>query len=140
MRVVLDTNVVASGMLWNGAPRRLLDAARHGAIELFTSTAMLTELAGILERPKFSAKIAASGLGVDQLVEGYAHLCALVRPQAITGIAPDPDDDVVIGTALAAGARLLVSGDKPLLTVREYRGVLVVDVGLALSMIDIPAI
>jgi predicted nucleic acid-binding protein len=37
MRLVLDTNVVASGLLWNGAPAQMLEAARVGEIELTTS-------------------------------------------------------------------------------------------------------
>jgi len=44
MRVVADTNIVVSGLLWRGNPRRVLDAAREAAIELFTSAILLTEL------------------------------------------------------------------------------------------------
>jgi putative PIN family toxin of toxin-antitoxin system len=44
MRLVLDTNVVVSGMLWRGAPRRLLELARTGDIQLFTSPELLSEL------------------------------------------------------------------------------------------------
>lgn len=126
MRVVLDTNVVASAILWGGTPRVLLQAAREKRIELFTSTAMLAELTDILGRRKFAKKIAASGLTIDQLVDGYAQLAALVRPVAIARTAPDPDDDVIIGTAIAARAELLVTGDKPLLTVAEHQGVRIV--------------
>ena len=130
MRLVLDTNVVASAMLWNGTPRLLLQAARDRRVELFTSTPMLAELIDILGRRKFAKKIAASGLTVDQLVDGYAQLVALVRPVDITSVAPDPNDDVVIGTAVAARADRLVTGDKRLLLVTEYHGVLFVGVGL----------
>ena len=87
---------------------------------------MLAELTDILGRRKFAKKIAASGLTIDQLVDGYAQLAALVRPVAIARTAPDPDDDVIIGTAIAARAELLVTGDKPLLTVAEHQGVRIV--------------
>ena len=60
MRVVLDTNVVASAILWGGKPRLLLHAAHAKRIKLFTSTAMLAELTDILGRRKFDKKIAAS--------------------------------------------------------------------------------
>ena len=53
MRVVLDTNVVASAILWGGSPRLLLQAAREKRIELFTSMAMLAALTDILVRRKF---------------------------------------------------------------------------------------
>lgn len=136
MRLVLDTNVVASAILWGGTPRLLLQAAREKRVELFTSTAMLAELTDILGRRKFARKIAASQLTIDQLVDGYAQLAALVRPVTTPRIAPDPDDDVVIGTALAAKADLVVTGDKPLLTVSEHQGVRIVSVAEAIEVID----
>jgi putative PIN family toxin of toxin-antitoxin system len=133
VRLVLDTNVVASAMLWGGTPRLLLLAARDWRIEIFTSTPMLAELADILGRSKFARKIAASQLSVDQLAQGYAQLASVVRPAATPRIAPDPDDDVVIGTALAARAEMIVTGDKPLLGVGEHQVVRIVGVTVAVK-------
>ncbi|MDO8413910.1 MAG: putative toxin-antitoxin system toxin component, PIN family [Gallionellaceae bacterium] len=58
MRLVLDTNIVASGLLWNGPPARLIDAAQADEVELCTSRILLVELARILQRAKFSKVIA----------------------------------------------------------------------------------
>ena len=101
---------VASAVLWGGVPRLLLQARREKRVELFTSAALLAELTDILARRKFDKKIAASPLSVDQIVDRYAALAMLVRPVPTPRIAPDPDDDVVIGTALAARADLIVTG------------------------------
>ena len=60
MRVVLDTNVVASGLLWGGEPRQLLMAAREQRVQVFTSTTLLLELTDILGRAKFAHKLAAA--------------------------------------------------------------------------------
>jgi putative PIN family toxin of toxin-antitoxin system len=136
VRLVLDTNVVGSGILWGGTPRVLLQATREKRVELFTSTAMLAELTDILGRRKFARKIAASQLTIDQLVDGYAQLASVVRPSAMPRIAPDPDDDVVIGTALAAKADLVVTGDKQLLTVIEHQGVRIVGIVQAIEIIE----
>ncbi len=57
MRLVLDTNVVASAMLWGGLPRLLLQAGRTRQVLLFTSSALLAELTDILGRRKFEAKM-----------------------------------------------------------------------------------
>ena len=135
MRLVLDTNVVASALLWGGVPRLMLQAGREKRIELFTSAALLAELTNILGRLKFAKKISASTLTVDQLVDRYVALTALVRPTPTRGIAPDPDDDVVIGTALAAKADLIVTGDKPLLSVAEYQGGRIVSISQALQIV-----
>jgi putative PIN family toxin of toxin-antitoxin system len=139
MRLVLDTNVVASALLWGGEPARLLRFAHEQRIRLFTSTALLAELTGILGRRKFEAKIAASLLTVDQLVDRYAGLASVVRPAAVTGIAPDPDDDVVIGTAVAGGVELILTGDRELLAVGVHQGVRIVSVVQSLAIIDQPA-
>src|SRR5580704_14021908 len=73
MRLVLDTNVVVSALLWNGNPRRLLRVGRGEGVMLFTSAPLLAELTEVLLRPKFEKKIAASLLSVDQLVDLYAE-------------------------------------------------------------------
>jgi putative PIN family toxin of toxin-antitoxin system len=135
MRLVLDTNVVASAMLWGGNPKRLLQVRREKRIELFTSVAMLAELTDILGRRKFEEKIAASMLSVDQLVDGYAELAQVVRPTSTPRIVSDPDDDVVIGTALAAKADLIVTGDRALLEVGTYQETRIVRVVEAISLI-----
>jgi len=57
VRAVLDTNVVASALLWGGTPERLIEAAGEGTLDLFTSEALLAELAGILGRAKFARKL-----------------------------------------------------------------------------------
>ena len=70
--------MVASALLWGGAPRLLLQAGREKRVELLTSTALLAELTNILGRRKFDKMIAASTLTVDQLVDRYLALAALV--------------------------------------------------------------
>ena len=139
MRLVLDTNVVASALLWGGVPRLLLQAAREKRVELFTSTPLLAELTDILGRRKFEQKIETLILSIDQLVDRYAEMTTLVRPTSTPRIAPDPDpdpdDDVVIGTALAAKADWIVTGDRPLLSVAAYQGVQFVRVRHAVQTI-----
>jgi len=122
MRVVLDTNLIISGSLWHGPPAQLIDLARDGAIEIFTSAAILSELAATLSRAKFEKRIAAAAFSLPQLLSRYADLCTLVEPSALPRLAPDPDDDVVIATAIAAQADFLITGDKPLLFVATYEG------------------
>ena len=135
MRLVLDTNVVVSALLWNGVPRRLVGIGRTNDVVLYSSLPLLAELTDVLSRSKFKDKIAASLLKVDELVDLYAELVALVRPVPTPRLAPDPDDDVVIGPALAAKADYVVTGDKGLLSVGGYDGGRIVTVNEALHTI-----
>lgn len=123
-RLVLDTNVVASALLWNGAPRELLNATiQQQTIQVYSSIPLLHELGDILSRPKFEKKLHASGLSAYELVELFAGIIVVVHPASISRVASDPDDDVVIGTAIAAKCDWIVSGDRDLLNVKEYLGI-----------------
>jgi uncharacterized protein len=62
-----------------------------------------------------------------------------VRPTPTARIAPDSDDDVVIGTALAAKADLIVTGDKPFLSITAHQGVRLTSVTQTISMIGTDA-
>lgn len=135
MRLVLDTNVAASGLLWDsGPPAQLIDAARAGDIELFTSKPLLAELARILARRKFARHMAASTLTIEEIVLGYAELTTVVEPAEITPtITVDPDDDQVLACALAAQADLIVSRDDAVLNLKHYHGI---DIVLAAAAVE----
>ena len=83
MRIVLDTNVIVSGLLWGGPPRRLLDLARQNAITPYTSAVLLDELSEVLAREKFAVPLAAHGLTPNGILRGYAALAQTIAPPPI---------------------------------------------------------
>ena len=89
----------------------------------------------VMSPEEVAGEISASLLSVDQLLDHYAEFASVVRPVAVSGIAPDADDDVVIGTAVAARADLIVTGEKPLLSVAKYDGGRIVSVTDALDLV-----
>ncbi|MGB7985231.1 MAG: putative toxin-antitoxin system toxin component, PIN family [Terracidiphilus sp.] len=135
MRLVLDTNTVVSALLWEGAPRRLLKAVAVARLQLFTSDALLEELADVLSRRKFKKRIASLDFSPSELFDTYTKQVEIVQPIPVSRLAPDLDDDVVIGTAIAAKADFIVTGDKPLLSVEAFEGGRIVSVGEALEAI-----
>jgi putative PIN family toxin of toxin-antitoxin system len=90
-------------------------------------------LEDVLSRPKLVKQIRLSGLTSAELTRTYLDVAAILEPIAVDGIAPDPDDDAVIGTAIAANADLLVTGDKGLLSVGSYKGCRIVSVQAAMD-------
>ncbi len=136
MRVVADTNTVVSGLLWHGSSRQVLDKARTGEIELFSSIVLLAELEEVLERDKFARRLAMVGLRPRDLVVGYAALATVVEPPVIPHvIVEDPDDDAVLACAVAARADAIVSGDTHLLSLRAYREIPILTAGELLNRI-----
>ena len=124
MRVVADTNTVVSGLLWHGNPRRVLDAARAGTLQLYTTAGLLAELDEVLQRPKFAQRLALAGVTSHTLVLGYAAFARLIEPVEIAPvIIADPDDDAVLACAVTARAEMIVSGDSHLLDLKEYEGI-----------------
>ena len=136
MRLVLDTNTALSGLLWQGTPGKLIDAAKQHEVALFSSTPLLAELLGVMSRAKFTNMLAARGLRVQSLFEGYAALVQLVVPAQINPIiVRDPADDAVLACALAAQADYIVSGDAHLLDLKRYREIPIITAAQAMQAV-----
>ena len=134
MRLVLDTNTVVSGLIWGGVPGQLIDAAAAGTVQIISSVPLLGELHDVLFRKKFAAQLAEQGVDAADLFEGYAALVELVDPANIGPvILADPDDDIVLATAVAGNTAAIVSGDAHLLGIGEFRGMPIVTPAAAVS-------
>lgn len=120
MRIVCDTNVLVSGLLFGGNCRAVIGMVAKGRIDGFTSNALLAELEGVLLRPKFGLEASQ----VAAIVDLVRRTFMTVSPrEAVTAVIDDPDDNAVLEAALAAGADLVVSGDEHLLRLGEFRGI-----------------
>lgn len=126
LRATLDTNVVVSGLLWDGPPRRILDAARAGRISLFTSARLADELRDVIGRAKLASRLIALDKTPGEFSEEYADMTTVVSPGEIERASADPDDDHVLACALPAKADVIVSGDRDLLELKTYHGIEIV--------------
>lgn len=135
MRIVLDTNIVLSALLWQGTPHHLLVAIRQqpGA-QLYSSTALLEELADVLTRSSAAKRLALIGKSAREVLADYVEAIELVEPIDVPRVvAGDVDDDQVIAAAVAARAELIVSGDrKHLLPLGNHQGIAIVEASEAL--------
>ena len=139
MRIVLDTNVVLSALLWRGTPHHLLAAiGQHSSIQLYSSTALLEELADVLARPSATKRLALIGRSVRDVLTDYIEAIELVEPASMPRVVVDDvdDDQVIIAAAVAARAELIVSGDrKHLLPLGSHQGIDIVDAAEAVRRI-----
>jgi hypothetical protein len=94
--------------------------SQEGLVDLYSSPPLLAELQDVLSRPKFEARIQLAQLSVERLMQIYSEVITSVEPVSVARLARDPDDDVVIGTAISAKAEFVVTGDRSLLAVARY--------------------
>jgi putative PIN family toxin of toxin-antitoxin system len=111
-RLVLDTNVLASALLFRSMASALFDAWRGERFRLAVSEPILDEYARVLEYPKFHLSERDSTGIVKQLILPY---CDRFQAPDQPRLCSDPDDDKFIHCALAAHAAALVSGDRAVL-------------------------
>jgi predicted nucleic acid-binding protein len=83
LRLVLEPNTAVSGLIWQGVPGALLDAALAGKAQLISSVPLLSELEGVLSRPKFQRTIMQRGVKPADLFDGYVALVECVVPAAL---------------------------------------------------------
>ncbi|MBW8832849.1 MAG: putative toxin-antitoxin system toxin component, PIN family [Burkholderiales bacterium] len=138
MRFVLDTNLLVSGVISAGLPRRLVDAAKAGEFELCTSETLLAELLDVLSRKKFAARLAQAKWTPESFVDDLRRVAVVVSPTSVPRVVPtDPDDDHVVAAALAGGADLIASGDKrDLLPLGSYQGIAIVTAREAVERLE----
>ena len=136
-RLVVDTNVFVSAILWKGVPGRLIAMAGERDIRLFISSVLLGELAQTLAKPKLARAVAATGLSIPEILASVRHLVTSVRVTPLAGpVSRDPDDDRVLACAVAARADLIVSGDKDLLVLGSYAGMPIVMPVHAMAIVE----
>jgi putative PIN family toxin of toxin-antitoxin system len=136
VRVVIDTNVLVSGLFWRGPPYALIEQGRAGSITIVSSTTILNELSVVVRRRKFRTILTRSRTDPEQMMRALRRLVEIVDPPPLAAPASrDPDDDAVLALAVATRADLIVSGDADLLTLRSHDGIPIVDPAAALARI-----
>jgi putative PIN family toxin of toxin-antitoxin system len=128
--VVLDTNVIASGIVGfrnsGSAPAQILHAWQAGYFLLATSEHILTELSRTLSTAYFQQRLSAQDVAQAlQLLHADTTLVAITTP--VQGVATQPEDDLVVATALSGGAAYLVTGDRQLLRLNTYQGITILN-------------
>jgi len=117
LRVVLDTNVLISAILFGGKPRQILEKAIRGEIRLCLSEPILEELKGVLQRSKFDY----SPEMIQFILTELTAIADFVNPsETINIVAEDPEDNRILECAIAANADYVISGDSHLLKLNKY--------------------
>jgi len=120
IKIVLDTNVLMSGIFWSGYPQKILNRWHDKKIQFILSAEIIEEyvrVGNILNKKYQSININPL---LDLIVKRSKLVCQLSLSEKISR---DSDDDKFIATALAGKCSIIVSGDKDLLDIKEYANI-----------------
>lgn len=118
-KVVIDTNIIISGIGWNGNPRRVLEKALNQEIEWLISTELFLELAEAMNYPKLGFSESEKE-GIQSIIPAIATFVSI--SEKIT-LARDPKDDKVLECAINGQAEYIITGDKDLLELKSVKGI-----------------
>jgi putative PIN family toxin of toxin-antitoxin system len=123
IRIVADTNVYVSAVVFGGTCEQILALARSGLITLYISPALNAELERVLLKG-----FEWTDRQVREALAEITAITSLVRPTVVLGgILRDEDDHRVLECALAADAAFVVTGDKQdLLPLKDFRGIRII--------------
>jgi putative PIN family toxin of toxin-antitoxin system len=124
MKLILDTNVLVSGIFFGGIPGCVLAAWSVGGVQLVLSPAILEEYRRVGAELASRHPERATVLG-PVLALLVMNAVIVDAPPLTERVSADPADDMFLAAALASRARLIVSGDPHLLDVSGWRGITV---------------
>jgi putative PIN family toxin of toxin-antitoxin system len=131
MKIVLDTNVLISALIKEGKPRDLLSLTLV-AHELIISREILEEVATVANEPRIRKYL--ERVDVADFLRDIATKAAMVRLRSrFKEVKDDPDDDMILRTAIDGRASYIVSGDSHLLALKRFRRVSIISVSDALE-------
>jgi putative PIN family toxin of toxin-antitoxin system len=120
VKIVVDTNVLMSGIFFGGTSGRVVDALKLGQVTLSASPSIIEEYRRVAEELESTY----GDLGAPSLVTLVASRAEIVDAPGLTEtVCRDPDDDKLLACALAASASVVVSGDLDLQTLGSWQGI-----------------
>ena len=124
MKIVIDTNVVTSGLFFGGRPRELLDMLLQNEFESFVSDKIVAEYQEIFDRMCAKYQVKQGNVTLPNVLSK----CTSIEPTREINVCRDPDDNKFIECAVEAKCIYIVSGDKDLLTLEHFEDVEIVNV------------
>ena len=121
MKIVLDTNVLISGIFWGGHPKKILEMVVKGTVKLYATESIVKEYFRIIEKiGKKNPSI------INEWKMLLLDLLNIIEATEEIAICRDEYDDMFIECAVACGAKYIVSGDEDLLVLEKYREIQII--------------
>ena len=124
MKIVIDSNIFVSSFFWKGNPRKIFDRVIDGFDELFITDDILDEIRKVLSKDKFDAK-AKEIDDYIKIIENYSQ--KIVLNDIIENVSRDIDDNKILKCGLEGNVGYIITGDKDLLVLKEYKSIKIIN-------------
>ena len=127
MKVVLDANIYVSSMVnTQGNPKRIISAWQQGAFDVLISSAILDEIERVLRYPRIVKRHKQDETAIQRFLKLLENEAIIVEPTDVLGVVKDDEsDNRYLECAVKGKAQYVISGDKHLLDIGEYRGIVI---------------
>lgn len=119
IRVVVDTNVIISAILFGGIPGELISLWKNGRIKPLASKEIMDEYITVLTYPKFELTVAEINYILYNEILPYVDIIQIKDTPLIIKV--DPSDDKFIHCAKTGKAKIIITGDQHLLNLKTYQ-------------------
>ena len=127
LRVTLDTNVLMSGILWDGEASKLLRLVEEKKIQCFVSIEILAEYDRVIRSSEIMDKVCDYDIRIKSAVIKIIEICSIVEPKTkILAIKEDPDDDKILECAIEAKVDYIITYVQHILKLKEFSGIKIV--------------
>lgn len=134
LKIVADTNVLVSALIRTGKPRQLILRIDGATVRLLSSNALMDELTSVLAEKEIVKY--ASLREVERFLRYVGSRTTMIRVRSrFTVVKEDPSDDLILNTAYSGKANYIVSGDRHLLSLREFKRMKIVTIGAMLEIL-----
>lgn len=135
LKIVADTNVLVSSLIRRGKPHELILRIDGIDVRLLSSNVLMAELTSVLAEERIAKYVTKRD--VERFLRYVGRRATLVKIRSrFKVVKEDPKDNVVLNTAYNGEAEYIVSGDKHLIPLREFRGIRIVTVSEMLDILE----
>ena len=121
---MIDSNIFVSSFFWKGNPRKIFDRVIDGFDELFIANDILEEIREVLSRDKFDAETKEIDDYI-KIIENYSQ--KIVHNNIIENVSRDIDDNKIVKCGLEGNVEYIITGDKDLLVLKEYKSIKIIN-------------
>jgi len=126
LRVVLDTNVIISGLLWGKTTKILFDLADTRQITICLTPKIIEEISRVLNYPKIRKQLDSINLTIDEIINYLLQTSELYSDISIDINLSDVSDRIFVAAAIVSGVSYIVTGDKHLLALKKFQDIKIV--------------